>query len=168
MGVLFEVLQLTCVVLFTLLIPLMVRKRFRNPEFPTWQMILLAIALGWIFPCAHKTLERPMHQAFDREEWLAAEEYMRHPPPPIENAAGETVVENPFGVGDWIAEDYHPIESPACTGHLPDLQQSWDWHARCDHCREHGAGLHRANGTAAITCAWYDEHFHQCPGVQSA
>ena len=41
----------------------------------------------------------------------AAEEYMRHPPPPIDDADGETVVENPFGIGDWMAENYHPIES---------------------------------------------------------
>lgn len=113
MGVLFEVLQLACVVLFTLLIPLLVRKRFRNPGFPTWQMILLAITLGWIFPFAHKTLERPMHQAYDREEQLAVEEYMRHPPPPIRNADGsyETTVDNPFGIGDWIAEEFHPVEA---------------------------------------------------------
>jgi hypothetical protein len=76
-------------------------------------LILLAIALGWIFPFAHKTLERPMHQELDREERVAAEEYMRHPPPPIKNADGswETAVDNPYGIGDWIAEDYHPVES---------------------------------------------------------
>jgi len=113
MGVVFWVLRLACVVLFTLLIPLMVRKRFRNPEFRAWHLIILAIALGWIFPFAHKTLERPMHQAFDREERLAAEEYMRHPPPPTKNADGswETVVDNPYSFGDWISEVYHPVES---------------------------------------------------------
>jgi hypothetical protein len=111
MGIVFGVLRLACVILFTLSVPLIVRARFRNPEFPAWRLILLAIALGWIFPFAHKMLERPMHQELDREEMVAAEEYMRHPPPPIENAAGETVVENPFGIGDWIAEDYRPIES---------------------------------------------------------
>jgi hypothetical protein len=113
MGMVFGVLRLACVILFTLSVPLMVRARFRNPEFPAWRLILLAIALGWIFPFAHKMLERPMHQEFDWEERAAAEEYMRHPPPPIRNADGswETVVENPYGFGDWIAEDYHPIES---------------------------------------------------------
>jgi hypothetical protein len=113
MGIVFGVLRLACVVLFTLSVPLMVRARFRNPEFPAWLLILLAIASGWIFPFAHKTLERPMHQEFDREARVAAEEYMRHPPPPIKNADGswETAVENPYGIGDWIAEDYHPVES---------------------------------------------------------
>jgi hypothetical protein len=113
MGIVFGVLRLACIILFTLSVPLMVRARFRNPEFPAWRLILLAIALGWIFPFAHKMLERPMHQEFDREERVAAEEYMRHPPPPIKNADGswETVVDNPYGSGDWIAEDYHPVES---------------------------------------------------------
>jgi hypothetical protein len=113
MGIVFGVLRLACVILFTLSVPLMVRARFRNPEFPAWRLILLAIALGWIFPFAHKMLERPMHQELDREERVAAEEYMRHPPPPIKNADGswETVVDDPYGIGDWIAEDYHPVES---------------------------------------------------------
>jgi hypothetical protein len=54
-----------------------------------------------------------MHQALDREERLAAEEYMRHPPPPIkhEDGSSETAVDNPYGIGDWISEEYHPIES---------------------------------------------------------
>jgi hypothetical protein len=116
MGIVLGVLRLACVILFTLSVPLMVRARFRNPEFPAWRLILLAIALGWIFPFAHKMLERPMHQELDREERLAAEEYMRHPPPPpppIKNADGswETVVENPYGIGDWMEEDYHPVGS---------------------------------------------------------
>jgi len=114
MGIVFGVLRLACVILFTLSVPLMVRARFRNPEFPAWRLMLLAIALGWIFPFMHKMLERPMHQELDREQRVAAEEYMRHPPPPIKNADGrleETVVENPFGIGEWITEDYHPIES---------------------------------------------------------
>src|SRR3982074_395495 len=42
MGIVFGVLRLACVVLFTLSIPLMVRARFRNPEFPAWLLILLA------------------------------------------------------------------------------------------------------------------------------
>jgi hypothetical protein len=113
MGIVFGVLRLACVILFTVSVPLMVRARFRNPEFPAWRLILLAIALGWIFPFAHKMLEHPMHQEFDREERLAAEEYMRHPPPPIKNADGswETAVDNPYGIGDWIEEDYHPVGS---------------------------------------------------------
>lgn len=116
MGIVFGVLRLACVILFTLSVPLMVRARFRNPEFPAWRLILLAIALGWIFPIAHKMLERPMHQELDREERVAAEEYMRHPPPPpppSRNANGsvETAVDNPYGIGDWIEEDYHPVES---------------------------------------------------------
>lgn len=113
MGLLFAVLRLACVLLFTLLIPLLVRKRFRNPGFRTWRIVLLAVALGWIFPFAHKMLERPMHQAFDREEQLAAEEYMRHPPPPIRNADGsyETAVDNPYGMVDWISEDFHPVQA---------------------------------------------------------
>jgi hypothetical protein len=116
MGIVFGILRLACVVLFTLSIPLMVHARFRNPKFPTWLLILLAIASGWIFPFAHKALELPMHREFDREERVAAEEYMRHPPsppPPIKNADGswETVVENPYGIGDWIEEHYHPVGS---------------------------------------------------------
>lgn len=113
MGIVFGVLRLACVVLFTLSVPMMVRARFRNLEFPAWKLILLAIAVGWIFPFAHKTLERPMHQEFDREERVAAEEHMRHPPPPVRNADGswETTVDNPYGIGDWIEEDYHPVES---------------------------------------------------------
>ncbi len=113
MGVLLGVLRLVCVLLFTLLIPLLVRKRFRNPRFRTWQIVLLAVALGWIFPFAHKMLERPMHRAFDREEQLAAEEYMRHPPPPVRNADGsyETTVDNPYGIGDWTSEEFHSFQA---------------------------------------------------------
>jgi hypothetical protein len=115
MGNVFEVLRVACVILFTLSVPLMVFARFRNPEFPFWGLILFAIALGWIFPFSHKMLERPMHREFDREQRVAAEEYVRHPPPPnaLKNADGsqETVVENPYGIGDWIAEDFHPVES---------------------------------------------------------
>ena len=113
MGIVFGVLRLACVVLFTLSIPLMVQKRLKNPGFPAWLLILLAVALGWVFPFAHKALERPMHQALDREERIAAEEYMRHPPPPIRNVDGswETAVDNPYGIGDWISEDYHPVQS---------------------------------------------------------
>ena len=43
-----EVLRFACVILFTILIPLIVRLRFRNPEFPLGDLLLLAIALGWI------------------------------------------------------------------------------------------------------------------------
>ena len=113
MGIVIGVLRLACVVLFTLSIPLMVRKRIKNPRFPAWLVILLAVALGWAFPFAHKALERPMHQALDREERLAAEDSVRHPPPPIRNADGswETTVVNPYDIGDWISEDYHPVQS---------------------------------------------------------
>jgi hypothetical protein len=113
MGIVLEVLRLACVILFTLSVPIMVRARFRNPQFPAWRLILLAIAVGWILPFAHKTLERPMHEELEREQRVAAEEYMRHPPPPTKNAdgSGETVVENPYGIGDWIEEDYHPVQS---------------------------------------------------------
>lgn len=116
MGIVLLVLRLACVLLFTVSIPLMVRQRLRNASVPAWLLISLAIALGSGCPFAHKTLERPMHRAFDREERLAAEEYMRHPPPPphpTRNAAGdwETAVDNPLVLGDWFPEDYHPVVS---------------------------------------------------------
>lgn len=113
MSTVFGVLRLACVVLFTLSIPFMVRRRFKELGFPAWLLILLSVALGWVFPFAHKALERPMYRAVDREERLAAEEYVRHPPPPTRNADGswEMAVDNPYGIGDWIPERYHPIES---------------------------------------------------------
>jgi hypothetical protein len=93
MDSVFEVLRVACVISFTLSVPLMVFARFRNPEFPVWGLTPFAVALGWIVPFSRKILERPMHREFDREQRVAAEEYMRHPRPPI---AAETGRHRPY------------------------------------------------------------------------
>jgi hypothetical protein len=114
MGDFIALLRITCVILFTLSIPVIVRTRFRNHQMSASRLLLYATALGWIFPFAHKMLEHPMHQAWDREQVAAAEEHMRHPPPPINGVVGHSetvVVDNPYGIGDWITEEYHPVAS---------------------------------------------------------
>ena len=47
---------------------------------------------------AHVSLRAPMIHAFDRAEREAAEEYLRHPPPP----SIETSVDNPYGIGEYL------------------------------------------------------------------
>jgi len=59
----------------------------------------------------YMSLRAPMIREMDREERMAQEEYMRHPPPPIQNPDGSVTVENPFGFGDYLPEEYHPVAS---------------------------------------------------------
>jgi hypothetical protein len=56
---------------------------------------------------AHVSLRAPMIHAFDRAEREAAEEYLRHPPPP----SIETSVDNPYGIGEYLPEVNHPVGS---------------------------------------------------------
>jgi hypothetical protein len=105
------VLRLACVVLFTASIPLLVLARFKYSKFPAWLPIILATAMGWILPYTHMSLRAPMIREMDRKERMAEEEYMRHPPPPIQNPDGSVTVENPFGIGDYLPEEYHSVAS---------------------------------------------------------
>jgi hypothetical protein len=107
----FAELRLVCIALFTASIPLLVLARYKCPEFPAWLLIVLATASGWLLPYAHISLRGPMIEQLNREERLAAEEYMRHPPPPIQNPDGSITIENPLGMGDYLPEEYHPVAS---------------------------------------------------------
>jgi hypothetical protein len=106
-----EVLRLACVVLFTTSIPLLVLARFKYSKFPAWLLITLATAVGWILPYTYMSLRAPMIRQIDRQERMAEEEYMRHPPPPIHNPDGSVTIENPIGIGDLVPEVYHPVAS---------------------------------------------------------
>jgi len=107
----FAVLRLTCIVLFTASIPVLVLVRFKYSKVPAWILIALATASGWCLVYAHMSLRAPMLHAFDRAERQAAEEYMRHPPPPIRNPDGSWTVDNPYAIGDYLPEVYHPVAS---------------------------------------------------------
>jgi hypothetical protein len=107
----FQDLRWACIVIFTASIPLLVLARYKYPEFPAWLLIVLATAMGWILPYAHISLRGPMIEQLDREQRAAEEEYMRHPPPPIQNPDGSYTIENPFGIGDYFPEVYHPVAS---------------------------------------------------------
>jgi hypothetical protein len=107
----FAELRWACIALFTASIPLLVLARYKYPEFPAWLLIVLATALGWTLPYAHISLRGSMIKEVDREQRAAAEEYMRHPPPAIQNPDGSYTIENPLGIGDYLPEAYHPVAS---------------------------------------------------------
>jgi hypothetical protein len=107
----FEELRLACIVLFTASIPLLVVVRYKYRALPAWLLIVLATAVGLFLPYAHMSLRGPMIQHEDREHREAAQEYMRHPPSPIQNSSGEMTVENPYPLVDYLPAAYHPATS---------------------------------------------------------
>jgi hypothetical protein len=109
----FGVMRLMCVLLFTVSIPLLALLRFKQSKFPAWLLIMVATSMGWLLPYAYMSLRAPMINELDRAEREAAEEHRRPPSPPIQNPDGsvETSVGNPYGIGDLVPEAYHPIAS---------------------------------------------------------
>src|SRR5580698_8370271 len=99
------------ILLFTASIPLLVLARFKYSKFPAWLLLVLATVFGWFLTYAHMSLRAPMIHAFDRAERQAAEQYMRHPSPPIRNPDGGWTVDNPYEIGDYLPEVYHPVAS---------------------------------------------------------
>jgi hypothetical protein len=105
----FQDLQLACVAIFTVSIPLLVLARYRYPEIPTARLlIVLATVFGWGLANAHAGLEHLWVDAERREEWAASDEAIRHPPPPVELPDGSIEISNP-GISEFLWEEYHPV-----------------------------------------------------------
>lgn len=105
----FQDLQLACVVIFTVSIPLLVLARYRYAEIPTARLLLvLATVLGWGLANAHAGLEHLWVDAERREEWAAFDQAIRHPPPPVELPDGSIEIGNP-GIAEYLWEEYHPV-----------------------------------------------------------
>src|ERR1700692_2170862 len=105
----FQDLQLACVIIFTVSIPLLVLARYRYTEIPTARLlIVIATVLGWGLANAHAGLEPLWVDAERREEWAAFDEAIRHPPPPVALPDGSIEISNP-GIGEFLWEEYHPV-----------------------------------------------------------
>jgi hypothetical protein len=55
----FGVMRLMCVLLFTVSIPLLVLLRFKHSKFPARLLIMLATSMGWLLPYAYMSLRAP-------------------------------------------------------------------------------------------------------------
>jgi hypothetical protein len=78
----FAVLRLTRIILFTASIPLLVIARFKYSKFSAWLLLVLATVFGWFLPYTHMSLRAPMIHEFDRAERQAAE--VHAPPSPTD------------------------------------------------------------------------------------
>jgi hypothetical protein len=107
----YQVLQLACIALFLLGLPLLLAARVRS-NVPWWFVIASATALGWIFANASVFLQ---HAAIDEErmEELACfadpDRGNKDVSVVTENGMTETVVDNPCGIGEWLRENYKPL-----------------------------------------------------------
>jgi len=105
----FEALQLACVAIFTVSIPMVVLARYRYPELPAWYFIVLAAALGWVLANAHAGFQHLWVDAERQEELVAWHEAIRHPKPPIEMPDGSVESEVGPGIGEYLWESYQPV-----------------------------------------------------------
>ena len=104
----YEALQFACIGLFGLAVPLLLVARVRS-NVPWWFVIASATAVGWIFANASVFLQ---HAAIDEErmEELACFADPGHGNKDVSVVrGGETVIDNPCGLGDWIRDRYKPF-----------------------------------------------------------
>jgi hypothetical protein len=104
----FQDLQLECVAIFTVSIPMLVLVRYRYPEFPAWHFIVLAAVLGWVLANAHAGVQHLWVDAEHREELAAFDEAVRHPQPPVKQPDGSWVISG-AGIADFLWEEYQPV-----------------------------------------------------------
>ena len=104
----FQDLQWACVATFTASIPLLVLAHYRYPESPARHFIVLAAVLGWVLANARAGIQHLWVDAERREEWIAFDEAVRHPPPPVLQPDGSLVTNGP-GIADFLWEEYRPV-----------------------------------------------------------
>jgi hypothetical protein len=104
--VFYQALQFACVAVFVLAVPLLLVARVRS-NVPWWFVIASATAVGWIFANAFVFIQ---HVAVDEDRM---DEIACFANPPnhgnVSVVNGETVIENPCVLGDWILDRYKPI-----------------------------------------------------------
>jgi hypothetical protein len=103
---LYPALQFACVAFFVLAVPLLLVARVRS-NVPWWFVIASATAVGWIFANASVFIQ---HVAVD-EDHMKQIACFAHPPDhgSVSVVNGETAIDNPCWLGDWILDSYKPI-----------------------------------------------------------
>jgi hypothetical protein len=104
----YEALRFACIALFVLTVPLLLVARVRS-AVPWWFVIASATAAGWILTNAAVFFQ---HAAIDKEriEELACSAKPINGDNDVTIASGgETIVENPCGIGEWIRDRYKPF-----------------------------------------------------------
>jgi len=103
---LYLALQFACVAFFVLAVPLLLVARVRS-DVPWWFVIAAATAVGWIFANGLVFVQHVGNDESRMEEIACFADPPDHGKVSVVN--GETVIDNPCGLGDWIFDSYKPI-----------------------------------------------------------